>query len=365
MNLFPFKKSGEERFLHPEIVQEIRKLNDKSVPFFKRFEISDLSQVLQVVFGERLASGASYPEAASPKYPKQTLEIIWTFIIEAFRRYKDLTRAQKIKLLAPIKDWPLIPVVTSIQSNCVRLAPIRDFEVIKVSNSYSTFDPKISIFQHLPNIQAKFFTYSSINELFFTYPSINELTDTLAMDVKFDSDFVVLLSHMAPASFGLDESETVCEALESMIHKRWNRNTENCVLSLLKENEEKLSLRNETELRKMVRELPIFKSFPSENLLVSIGARNAQGLIYKQAYKQALPGNLIKKYLEANNILLIEYIKYEKLQDFLEIKNKSLSQFYEEYLTWSVQTKLREEPNTKREHMKILNDQFNNDISGL
>jgi len=128
-----------------------------------------------------------------------------------------------------------------------------------------------------------------------------------------------------------------------------------------------LSLRSETELRKMVRELPIFKSFPSENLLVSLGARNVQGLIYNQDYKQALPGNLIKKYLEANNILLIKYMsfEYEKLRDYLVIKNKCLSEFYEEYLTWSVQNKLREEPNTKREHMKILNDQFNNDKSGL
>ena len=57
--------------------------------------------------------------------------------------------------------------------------------------------------------------------------------------------------------------------------------------------------------------------------------------------------------------------EYEKLRDYLVIKNKCLSEFYEEYLTWSVQNKLREEPNTKREHMKILNDQFNNDISGL
>ena len=234
----------------------------------------------------------------------------------------------------------------------MRLAPIRDFEKIKVSNLHSTFEPKI--FQQFPTIQAEFFTHKPFHEL----------TDTLAMNVEFYSDFVVLLSHMAPASFDLDESEAVCGALENMIHRRyWSR--KKFVLSLLKENEEKLSLRSETELRKMIRELPIFKSFPLENVLVSLGARNAQGLIYKQAYKQALPGNLIKKYLEANNILLIEYIKYEKLQDFLEIKNKSLSQFYEEYLTWSVQTKLREEPNTKREHMKILNDQFNNDISGL
>jgi hypothetical protein len=131
-------------------------LSVESVPFFKSFEISDLSQVLQAVFGERLASGAPYPEAASPKYPKKTLELIWTFIIEAFSRHKDLTRAQKIQLLAPIKDWPLIPVVTSIQSNCVKLAPIRDLEVIKVSDSHSTFacDPIMrKIFRKFPNIQ--------------------------------------------------------------------------------------------------------------------------------------------------------------------------------------------------------------------
>jgi len=369
LNLFPFKKSGEERFLHPKIMQEMYELSVESVPFFKSFEISDLSQVLQAVFGERLASGVPYPEAESPEYPKKTLELIWTFIIEAFSRHTDLTRAQKIQLLAPIKDWPLIPVDTSIQSNCVKLAPIRDFEVIKVSNSHSTFDPIMrKIFQQFPNIRANFFTYTPFYKL----------TDTLAMNMKFDSDFVVLLSHMTPASFGLDESETVCRALETMIHKRYQtlkryRTHKKYYFDyvveyvLLKENEEKLSLRSETELRKMVRELPIFKSFPSENLLVSLGSSNVQVLIdpTEKPYKETLPENLIKKYLEAKNILLIKHMSYEKLRDYLKIKNKSLSLFYEEYLTWSFQNELLEETNAKREHMKILNDQFNNEISGL
>jgi len=348
-----------------ELTNTLNTLSLKSVPFFKSFEISDLSQVLQAVLGERLASGAPYPEAASPKYPKQTLELIWTFIIEAFSRNKDLTRAQKIQLLAPIKDWPLIPVDTSIQSNCVKLAPIRDFEVIKVSNSHSTFVPIMrKILNQFPNIQVP-----KIQANFFTseLPVIHELIDTLAMNVKFGSDFVVLLSHMNPASFGLDESETVCRALEFTIHKCWNSNTENYVLSLLKENEEKLSLRSETELRKMVRELPIFKSFLSENSLVSLGSRNVQVLIdlTEKPYKETLPENLIKKYLEAKNILLIKHMSYEKLRDYLKIKNKSLSQFYEEYVTWSVKIELHKKPNIKRRQMKILNDLFNIDISGL
>ena len=128
-----FAKMELGKFLHPDMLK-IKELK-QDLPFFKKFTISNLDHVLAVVFGpeKKLAKGDAYPEGSAEE-TKSTLSLIWQFIVESIEEQdtkNDFSRLTKIGLLAPIKDWALIPTSNDNSNvNSVKLAPIRDMETI-------------------------------------------------------------------------------------------------------------------------------------------------------------------------------------------------------------------------------------------
>jgi len=75
---------------------------------------------------------------------------------------------------------------------------------------------------------------------------------------------------MNPSSLSAKNSDNICknlENLENSFNWPYDTATETYYLSLLKTNEEKLNLRTDNQLKAMIEELPIFRSYASAQLI--------------------------------------------------------------------------------------------------
>lgn len=307
-----FEKSGL-KFLHRELL-EISELTE-SLPFFKKFNILDLSTVCQMLFKKiQQAEVGDYAEAHDDI--KEPLKLIWQFIIQHQRSLGDISRSQQIEQLAPIKNWPLVPVFLSTSS--IRLAPLSHIEKIKTRR----FHQLNNLLDQFPTIQSDFFDYQT---------DFRKFINRLAMDpCDKPADLVILLTSISPPSFSLHDSEIICKTLDNSIKKPYNKYTKSYFTSLLNY-DESLNLRTDFQLKAMIKEMPIFQSYTSTEL---IRLTNKRAYAIKLSFGTSIEVNLFDEYLLANSVVLIKST-FTNLKSYLEIEDRSIVQFYKEFLVWN------------------------------
>ena len=117
------------------------------------------------------------------------------------------------------------------------------------------------------------------------------------------SDLVILLSSMASSSFSLADSGTICKALENSINRPYDKLAKKNVSSLLRTGEKKLNLRTDSQLKAMIKELPIFQSYTSTQLV-----RLSSNTVYAihSSSGASIAENLFEKYLLVKSLVLIK-----------------------------------------------------------
>lgn len=333
-----FEKSGL-KFLHPELLK-IWKLTE-SLPFFKKFNIVDLSTVCQMLFEKnQQADVDDFAEAHDDI--KKPLILIWQFIIQHQKSLGDISRSQQIEQLAPIEGWPLVPVLST---SSIRLAPLSHIEMIKTGRFYQLE----KLLDQFPTIQSNFFDSSFQSDF-------RKFINRLAMDpCSRPADLVILLSSISSPSFSLRDSETICSTLDNSFNKPYDKNTETYFTSLLR-TDESLNLRTDPQLKAMIKEMPIFQSYTSTEL---IRLTNKRAYAIKSSPGTSIEVNLFDKYLLANSLVLIKST-YTDLKSFLAIEDRSLVQFYKEFLVWNQGQP--QDPQVCKKLMTLLKDRYASEL---
>ncbi len=167
---------------------------------------------------------------------------------------------------------------------------------------------------------------------------------------------------MNPSSLSAKNSDNICknlENLENSFNWPYDTATETYYLSLLKTNEEKLNLRTDNQLKAMIKGLPIFHSYASAEL---IRLSNKSAYAIKSSPGGTIKENLFEKYLASKSLVLVKS-SHVNLNSYLEIEDRSLTQLYKEFFTWSLGQP--QNPSLCKQIMTLLKDQFSSDQRGL
>jgi len=161
------------------------------------------------------------------------------------------------------------------------------------------------------------------------------------------SDYVILLPQMSKAGLTLSDATIIRKKLDSLI----TSNQAGCTML----SNAGADLKNDKELRAIIRAQAIFESFISGGLVPINGQKRVVAI--EGGSQEPFVDCHFDKYCRANSTVLIKAMAWTHLKGYLGIEDRTVFQLYADIVMWSCEND--ESPLVMREHMRRVKDVYN------